>query len=146
MANVAALRPAHEPGLPDREGREVVVVHVAAVALEREVVDPLAFLRGAEGQQRHDLRLASREERGAVRARRHGDFAGDVADVLRATAVRAALLDRDLAADKLLVDRLGGLLHVAARDRVLRSGLVALTGSRGPRERQLNLLLDPVEE
>ena len=38
----------------DRVGREVVVVHEAAVGLEREVVDPLALLGGAEGEERHD--------------------------------------------------------------------------------------------
>ena len=48
VADVAPLRAAHEARLPDREGREVVVVHVAAVLLEREVVDPLLLLRRAE--------------------------------------------------------------------------------------------------
>ena len=49
--------PRMKPGLPDRERREVVVVHVAAVGLEREVVDPLALLGGAERAERQDLRL-----------------------------------------------------------------------------------------
>ena len=40
--------PRHAPGLPDRVGREVVVVHEPAVLLERQVVDPLALLGGAE--------------------------------------------------------------------------------------------------
>ena len=62
--------PAHEARLPDRVGREVVVVHVAALGLEREVVDPLALLGGAEREQRHDLRLPAGEERRAVRPRR----------------------------------------------------------------------------
>ena len=44
VADVTALRAAHEAGLPDRVRREVVVVHVAALVLEREVVDPLALL------------------------------------------------------------------------------------------------------
>ena len=43
--------PAHEAGLADREGREVVVVDEPALLLEREVVDPLALLRGAEREQ-----------------------------------------------------------------------------------------------
>ena len=58
VADVAPLRASHEARLPDRVGREVVVVHVAAVGLEREVVDPLPLLRRAEREQRHDLRLA----------------------------------------------------------------------------------------
>ena len=77
VADVAALRPAHEARLPDRVGREVVVVHEPALRLERQVVDPLALLRGAERQQRHDLRLAAREERRAVRARADADLALD---------------------------------------------------------------------
>ena len=51
VADVAPLRAAHEAGLADREGREVVVVHEAPVALEREVVDPLPLLGRAERQQ-----------------------------------------------------------------------------------------------
>ena len=69
VADVAPLRASHEARLPDRVGREVVVVHEAAVGLEREVVDPLAFLRRAERQQAQDLRLPALEERRAVRAR-----------------------------------------------------------------------------
>ena len=45
------------------------MVHVAAVLLEGEVVDPLTLLHRPEREQRHDLRLAAGEERGAVRAR-----------------------------------------------------------------------------
>ena len=48
VTDVAPLRAAHATRLADRVGREVVVVHVAAVTLEREVVDALALLRGAE--------------------------------------------------------------------------------------------------
>ena len=146
MADVAPLRAAHEARLPDRVGREVVVVHVAALRLEREVVDPLALLGGAEGEQRHDLRLAAREERRAVRARADADLARDRADLLGAAPVGAALVDRDLPPDELLVDRLGGLLHVLPRHRVLDRRRLRV-GGRGPdRERQLDLLLDPAEE
>ena len=67
VADVAPLRAAHEARLPDRVGREVVVVHVAALRLEREVVDPLPLLRGAERERRQDLRLAAREQARAVR-------------------------------------------------------------------------------
>ena len=47
---------------------------------------------------------------GAVRARRDADLTADGADLLRAAAVRAALVDRDLPAHELLVDRLRGAL------------------------------------
>ena len=106
VADVAPLRAAHEARLPDRVGREVVVVHVAPLRLEREVVDALPLLRGAEREQAHDLRLAAGEERGPVHARRDRDLALDRADLLGAATVRPALLDRDLLADDVLVDRL----------------------------------------
>src|SRR5438552_82406 len=48
VADVTPLRRAHATGLSDRVGREVVVVHEPAIPLEREVVDPLAFLRRTE--------------------------------------------------------------------------------------------------
>src|SRR5437879_744709 len=85
VADVAPLRAAHEACLPDRVRREVVVVHEPALRLERQVVDPLALLRGAQRQQRHDLRLAAGEQRRAVRARREADLARDRTDVLPPT-------------------------------------------------------------
>src|SRR4029079_8587514 len=54
--------------------------------------------------------------------------------------------DRDLLADELLGDRLGGLLHELLREAVLDRGGLALDGSRADRERKLELLDDPVEE
>jgi hypothetical protein len=68
VADVSALGAAHEPRLPNRVGREVVVVHVPALRLEREVVDALPLLGGSEREERHDLGLAAREERRSVRA------------------------------------------------------------------------------
>ena len=125
------LRAGHAARLPDRERREVVVVHEAAVLLEREVVDPLALLGGAEGEQRHDLRLAAGEEARAVRARADRHLAGDRADLLLGAAVGAALLDRDLLADEVLVDRLGGLLDVVLGQRVLDDRVAAVSGPIG---------------
>src|SRR5690242_5356475 len=112
VADVTALRAAHEARLSDRVGREVVVVHVAALLLEGEVVDPLPLLRGAERERREDLRLAAREQAGAVGARVDADLDGDRPDVLRAAAVGAALVDRDLLPDEILVDRVAGLLDL----------------------------------
>src|SRR6185295_5048292 len=94
----------------------------------------------------HDLRLAAREQRRTMRARSDADLTRDLADVLRAATVRATLLDRDLAANELLVDRLRGLLDVLAGDRVLLHRLVTVGGRRCDRKRQLYLLLDPGEE
>ena len=134
VADVPPLRAAHEARLPDRVGREVVVVDVPALLLAGEVVDLLPLLHRPERQQRQDLRLAAREERGAVRARAHGDLALDVPDLLLGATVRAALVDRDLLADEVLVDRLGRPLHELLRDRVLDRRL-ALRGRRADRER-----------
>jgi hypothetical protein len=135
-----------KPRLPDRVGREVVVVHVAALLLEGEVVDALPLLRGAERERRQDLRLAAREQAGAVRARVDADLDRDRTDVLRSAAVRAALLDRDLLPDEVLVDRVGGPLHVLLRELILHRRRVAFD-RRGPdRERQLRRLDDPVVE
>ena len=57
--------------------------------------------------EREDLRLAAREQAGAVRARVDADLDLDRPDLLRAAAVRPPLVDRDLLADEVLVDRLG---------------------------------------
>src|SRR5262249_28600689 len=126
VADVAALRAAHEAGLADRVGREVVVVHEPAIGLEREVVDPLPLLRRAERADREDLRLAAREETRAVRARDDADLARDRTDLLLAPTVRPALLDRDLPPDELLVDRLGRALEVLPGHRVLDDRRLAL--------------------
>ncbi len=121
------------------------MVHVAAVLLEGEVVDPLPLLHRPEREQRHDLRLPAREERGAVRARADLHLGRDVADLLLGASVRTTLVDRDLLADEVLVDRVERALDVLLRLRVLDRRLAL--GRRGAdRERQLDLLEDPVEE
>jgi len=65
------------------------VVHVAALLLEGEVVDALPLLRGAERERREDLRLAAREQAGAVCARVDADLDLDRPDLLRAATVWA---------------------------------------------------------
>ena len=122
------------------------MVHVPALLLEREVVDPLALLGGAEGEQRQDLRLAAREQAGAVRPRADGDLALDRADLLGAAPVRAPLLDGDLLPHEVLVDRLGRTLHVRLRQLVLDRRAVAVDRRRADRERQVDALDDPLEE
>ena len=118
------------------------MVHVAALLLEREVVDPLLLLRRAERAEREDLRLPAGEERRAVRPRRDVDLGRDRPDLLRPAPVGPALVDRDLLADEVLVDRVGGLLDVRPRDAVLDRRVLAVpTG-----ERKAELLLDPLHE
>src|SRR4051794_36728235 len=122
VADVAALRPAHEPGLPDGEGREVVVVPVELLGLEPEAVEPHLLARGAEGGDGERLGLAAREERGPVGARRHADLDRDRADLLRLPAVGADLPHRDAVADDLLLELVEHGLGV---------GLVLRVGVRG---------------
>src|SRR5205814_1032404 len=88
VTDVAALRAAQHSRLTHRERREVVVVHVPPLALEREVVDPLTLLRRAERAEAEDLRLTAGEETGAVRARAHRHLAADRPDLLLAPSVR----------------------------------------------------------
>src|SRR5581483_3023308 len=145
VADVTPLRAAHEARLPDRVRREVVVVHVAALFLEGEVVDALPLLRGAERERREDLRLAAREQAGAVRARVDADLDLDRPDLLRAAPVGAALVDGDLLPDEVLVDRLARLLDVLLRQGVL-DRLLALGGRGADREGKRDLVDDAVEE
>src|SRR5204863_1852069 len=99
-----------EARLPDRAGRQVVVVLLAPFVLERQVVDPLAFLRRAKGEEGHDLRLPTGEESRAVRAWRDGALRLDRPDLVGRATVGPPLLDGDLVADEPLVGRLRGLL------------------------------------
>jgi hypothetical protein len=113
------------------------VVDVVTILLEREVVDPLTFLGGAEGAERQDLRLAAREQAGAVRPRCEADLDVDRANLLRAPTVGPALVDGDLLPDDVLVDRVGRLL-----DPCLRRGVLVVRVSVGDRERELDILDD----
>src|SRR5205823_6295699 len=70
----------------------------------------------------------------------------DRTDLLRSATVRTELLDSDLPADELLVDRLCGPLHVGLRERVLRRRGLPVADGRADRKRQRHRLDDPVEE
>src|SRR5579862_53290 len=150
VTDVAALRAAHEAGLPHRVRREVVVVHVAALFLEGEVVDALPLLRSTERERAEDLRLAAREQAGAVCTRVDADLDLDRADLLGAAAVGPPLVDGDLLPDHVLVDRLARLLDVRLRRRVLGTGLrlaaIGIDHGRADRERQLDRLGDVLEQ
>ena len=87
--------------------------------------------------EREDLRLAALEQAGAVRARVDADLDLDRPDLLGAAAVRAALVDGDLLADEVLVDRLARLLDVALRRASPSRRPVAVGRCRADRERQL---------
>ena len=117
VADVAALRAAHEAGLAHRERREVVVVEVALGRLEPEVVQPHLLARRAERDDRQRLRLAAREQRRAVRAREQPDLGLDRADLLLRAAVRALLVDGDALADHVLLELVERELRLARGTR-----------------------------
>ena len=81
------------------------MVEVALGRLETEVVQAHLLARGAERDDAERLRLAAREQRGAVRARQRLDVDRDLADLTLGAAVRALLLDGDALADDPLLER-----------------------------------------
>ena len=139
MADVAALRTAHEAGLANAERREVVVVDVALGVLEGQVVDPLLLLHRAERHQSQRLRLPAGEDRRAVRARHGAGADGDRADLVLAATVGAPLVNGDLGADDLLVDAVDGGL-----DGTRRRSVQTVLRPRG--ERQLDLVDDALDQ
>ena len=89
VADLAALRRPHPAGLTRGERREVVVVHVALLVVERDRVEHLLHARHAERGDRQDLRLAPLEEAGAVRGRDDADFGAQRTEVGGTAAVDA---------------------------------------------------------
>ena len=76
MSDFAAARAAHEPYFADAEGREIVVQHEALGGLAGiQHLDALLVFLGAERDGDQGLRFAAREQRRAVRAGQHADFA-----------------------------------------------------------------------
>ena len=125
VADVAALGTAHEPGLPDREGREVVVVPEGLGLLEPEVVHLHVHPGRAERDAGKDLSLTAGEQRRAVHSGSDVYLRLDRADfVLRAT-VGALLVDGDPLPDHVFFE-----LRERRRDLggTLRVGTVAVLG------------------
>ena len=139
VADVAALRAAHEARLPDRERREVVVVPEGLRLLQAEVVDPHVHAARPERDVGQDLGLAASEQGGSVDARRDVDLALDRPDLVRGPPVGPLLVDRDAAADDLLLEPVEG-----ARDLGPALGIGVLSvrrrlrTARGPAPRPLS--------
>ena len=95
VADVAALRAAHEARLPDRERREVVVVPEGLRLLQAQVVDPHVHAARPERDVGEDLRLAAGEQRRAVDPRRDVHLALDRPDLVLCATVGTLLVDRD---------------------------------------------------
>src|SRR5262245_25901579 len=77
VADLAPPRPAHAPGLPYREWREVVMQEEGFLVGSLQCIDPLLILAGAERCDNQRLRLAAREKRRTVRPGQHSDLAGN---------------------------------------------------------------------
>ena len=86
----------------DAEGREIVVVHVAAIRFQADAIDMLAFRQRCQRAEAHNLRLAAGEQASAVSAGKEADFAADRTDFVDTAAVRTDLVDGDHVADDFL--------------------------------------------
>src|SRR5438874_5949625 len=102
VADVAPAGAAHRLVLTGAVRREVVVVDVALLGLRADRVDPLDVRGRAEGRDGERLRLAAREQAGAVGARDEPDLDRDRTDVRQAAAVDPDALVGDEATDGLL--------------------------------------------
>ena len=107
VTDVAALRAAHEAGLAHREGREVVVVHVAlVVSSDRSSMRCSSLAVPSVASVRTCVWPRVNRPSRACAARTTTSQRIERISVARA-AVGAALLDRDLLAHDRLVDRVG---------------------------------------
>ena len=102
VADFTTARTAGRLRFADAEGREIVVVHVAAIRFQADAVDVLAFRQRSQGAEAHDLRLAAGEQACAVSAGKEADFAADRTDFVDTAAVRTDLVDSDHVADDFL--------------------------------------------
>ncbi len=112
MTDLAARGAAQGAGLAGAEGREVVVVHIALLVVGRERVEFLRVARGAERGQGEHLRLAAREEAGAMRARAEAGLAPQRADLLERAAIGAHAVFDDARADHIFFDVVQDALEV----------------------------------
>ena len=119
MADVAALRAAHKAGLPDREGREVVVGQNFS-SLQAERVDPHVHTVVPSAALERILRLTAGE--GAEPCTR-GEMSTShsIAGSVLGAAVGTLLVDGDRLADRVLLDVVEG---DSDRSLALRVGLV----------------------
>ncbi len=133
VADLAALGAPHEAGLPGREGREVVVVHVALGVDRGDRVEHLRHAGHAEGGDVEHLGLAPLEQGRAVRRGEEVDLGRERADVGRTAAVDPEAVLDDALAHQLLGQRADGGLDLAG-------AALELDG-----QRLLDLLARPVE-
>src|SRR5689334_24684297 len=91
VTDVAATGRSHAPSLTHRIRWEIIVQHEGLLAGAFETVDELFVFRRAQGADHQRLRLAAREQRGAMGARQYPDFGHDRADRDEVASVDALL-------------------------------------------------------
>ncbi len=111
MANVATGGRAKPPYFAHGERGKVVVEQEVAVALALEGLDLLLVGLGAQGSRHHGLRLAAREEGGAVGARQVGHLDADRPDLVDLAPVYPDASLHDQPADLGLLQILEDLAH-----------------------------------
>ncbi|GBD24304.1 hypothetical protein HRbin29_01982 [bacterium HR29] len=97
MPDLTAPRAPEGPNLPDREGREVVVVHEPLRLIGRQRIELLGHAQIREGGDGENLRLASLEEAAAVGAGKDAHLDVERTDVLEAAPIGAPVLFEDAA-------------------------------------------------
>jgi len=124
VANLAALRAPEEPGLANRVGREVVVVHNALRLFLAEVNQPLDVTYLTEGCRRQNLSLSTGEQTCPVNSRHQANLTRDIANVSRAPAVWSFSTIQDALANLFFQYRVQNAL-----DLFLSLGELSLEGS-----------------
>src|SRR6185436_6346830 len=112
MADLTAARAAEAAGLADREGREVIVKHEGLFVGAFKRVDILLVLARAQRGDDQRLRLATREQRRAMRARQYGSFADDRPHRYEIAPVDAMAGIENGVANDVLLEMLEGLRNL----------------------------------
>src|SRR5438552_16163619 len=122
MADLTTARTAHEADLAHAERREVVMQHEALGSLTGlQQFDALLVVLGSERHRHQRLRLASRENSGAMSAREHTRLDSDGPDLIKRAAIGPAAVEQHLVAENALLQhvvKLGGLLALLFRQRL----------------------------
>ena len=160
VADFTPSRSAEPAGFADREGREVVVQQESLLVGSLQRVDELLVFTCAERRHHQRLRFTAGEQRRAVGARQHADFADD-----RAYGLHVAAVDARAGVENIPAHDLGFELFEYAGDLELRIFRVLDIGRRemthdavfrgvdclvalhlvGDRIRGAQLLLDQIE-
>ena len=122
VTDFAPARAAHRAHFSRGERREVVVQHERLRRLARFIdgVETLHVVRGSERHRDQRLRLAAREQRGAVRARQNPGLDRDRPHFVRPATIDALARLEDLRAQTVILDVADQRLRCPWRFRELR--------------------------